>query len=53
MSGARSELFELPSLAGLAQADGIGIPREEQALIASIRRRNRFRSASTDGPENA
>ena len=36
MSGVQSDLFELPPLAGLAQAEGIVTPREEQALIASI-----------------
>jgi alkylated DNA repair dioxygenase AlkB len=32
----QTDLFELPSLAGLVQADGIVTPPEEQALIASI-----------------
>ena len=32
----QSDLFELPPLAGLAQAEGIVTPREEQSLIASI-----------------
>ena len=36
MSGVQSDLFELPSLAGLAQAVDTVTPREEQALIASI-----------------
>ena len=36
MSGVQSDLFERPRLAGLAQAEAIVTPHEEQALIASI-----------------
>ena len=36
MSGVQSELFERPALSGLAQAESIVTPREEQGLIASI-----------------
>ena len=36
MSGVQSDLFARPRLAGLAQAEAIVTPSEEQALIASI-----------------
>jgi DNA oxidative demethylase len=36
MSGMQSDLFARPRLAGLAQAEGIVTPSEEQALIGSI-----------------
>jgi hypothetical protein len=49
---AQSDLFDRPTLAGLAQAEAIVTECEEQALIASIDAGSCRRSASRDGLAN-
>jgi hypothetical protein len=49
----QSGLFDKTGLAGLAMAEAIVTPSEEEALIASIEGVDCRRSAFTDGSESA